>query len=98
MILRRGFGIAIFSLAHRYPPGSTFNNSQLLRVYSERLAMAPTMRAAVVHEAGGPEALELQDVPIPQPQEHEVLIHIRAFGLNRSEMCKYDPSHFGTTC
>jgi len=59
-----------------------------------QMAMGPTMRAAVVHKTGGPEALELQDVPIPEPKEHEVLIHIRAFGLNRSEMCMYPRNHF----
>ena len=44
------------------------------------------MRAAVIHKAGGPEAFRLEDVPIPTPKENEVLIHTRAFGLNRSEM------------
>ena len=44
------------------------------------------MRAAVIHEAGGPEAFKLEDVPIPTPKENEVLIHTRAFGLNRSEL------------
>lgn len=48
--------------------------------------MTPTMRAAVIHKAGGPEALQLEDVPIPTPKDNEVLIHTRAFGLNRSEM------------
>ena len=48
--------------------------------------MAKTMRAAVIHKAGGPEAFQLEDVPIPTPKEDEVLIHTRAFGMNRSEM------------
>ncbi|KAK3700442.1 hypothetical protein LTR37_015946 [Vermiconidia calcicola] len=48
--------------------------------------MGSTMRAAVIHEAGGPEALQLEDVPIPKPNDDEILIHTRAFGLNRSEM------------
>ena len=50
------------------------------------MASSKTMRAAVVHEAGGPEALKLEDVPIPNPKDGEVLIHTRAFGLNRAEM------------
>lgn len=50
------------------------------------MAAAKTMRAAVIHEAGGPEALKLEDVPIRTPKDNEVLIRIRAFGLNRSEM------------
>lgn len=45
-----------------------------------------TMKAAVIHEAGGPEVLKLEDRPIPAPQPGEVLIRVKAFGLNRSEL------------
>jgi NADPH:quinone reductase-like Zn-dependent oxidoreductase len=45
-----------------------------------------TMKAAVIHEAGGPEVLKIESLPIPTPQAGEVLIRIRAFGLNRSEL------------
>jgi NADPH:quinone reductase-like Zn-dependent oxidoreductase len=44
------------------------------------------MKAAVIHEAGGPEVLKLEDRPIPAPQPGEVLIRVKAFGLNRSEL------------
>ena len=44
------------------------------------------MRAAVIREAGGPEVLKLETLPIPQPREGEVLIQVKAFGLNRSEL------------
>jgi NADPH:quinone reductase-like Zn-dependent oxidoreductase len=45
-----------------------------------------TMLAAVIHEAGGPEVLKLEQRPIPSPKHGEVLIRVRAFGLNRSEL------------
>ena len=45
-----------------------------------------TMKAAVIHEAGGPEVLRLRASPSPTPQAGEVLIRIKAFGLNRSEL------------
>jgi NADPH:quinone reductase-like Zn-dependent oxidoreductase len=45
-----------------------------------------TMRAAVIHEAGGPDVLKLEERPIPSPKRGEVLIRVRAFGLNRSEL------------
>jgi NADPH:quinone reductase-like Zn-dependent oxidoreductase len=45
-----------------------------------------TMKAAVIYEAGGPEQLKLEQRPIPVPANDQVLIHIRAFGLNRSEL------------
>lgn len=44
------------------------------------------MRAVVILEKGGPEALTLQKVPKPIPRANEIRIRIKAFGLNRSEM------------
>jgi NADPH:quinone reductase-like Zn-dependent oxidoreductase len=44
------------------------------------------MKAAVIHEPGGPEVLKLESRPVPQPRPGEVLIRVRAFGLNRSEL------------
>jgi len=45
-----------------------------------------TMKAAVINEAGGPEVLKLERRPIPTPKPGEVLIRVKAFGLNRSEL------------
>ena len=45
-----------------------------------------TMKAAVIHEPGGPEVLKIESRPIPTPQPGEVLIRVKAFGLNRSEL------------
>lgn len=44
-----------------------------------------TMRAVVLAGPGGPEALEVRQVPLPEPDEGEVLIRVEAFGINRSE-------------
>jgi NADPH:quinone reductase-like Zn-dependent oxidoreductase len=48
--------------------------------------MTATMKAAVIREAGGPEVLKIENLPIPTPQRGEVLIRVKAFGLNRSEL------------
>jgi NADPH:quinone reductase-like Zn-dependent oxidoreductase len=48
--------------------------------------MMTTMKAAVMYAPGGPEVLKLETRPIPTPQPDEVLIRVRAFGLNRSEL------------
>ena len=44
------------------------------------------MKAVVIHRAGGPEVLKLEDRPIPAAKPGWVLIRVRAFGLNRSEL------------
>ncbi len=44
------------------------------------------MKAAVIREAGGPEALKIESLPVPTPKVGEVLIRVKAFGLNRSEL------------
>jgi NADPH:quinone reductase-like Zn-dependent oxidoreductase len=44
------------------------------------------MKAVVIRQAGGPEVLRIETVPIPTPRPGEVLIHVKAFGLNRSEL------------
>ena len=43
-----------------------------------------TMKAAVIYEAGGPEVLKIESRPIPTAQPGEVLIRVKAFGLNLS--------------
>ena len=45
-----------------------------------------SMRAVVIHEAGGPEVLRVETRPVPVPGAGRVLIRVRAFGLNRSEL------------
>jgi NADPH:quinone reductase-like Zn-dependent oxidoreductase len=44
------------------------------------------MLAAVVHRPGGPDVLRIEQIPIPQPELGQVLIRVKAFGLNRSEL------------
>ena len=44
------------------------------------------MRAIVVSSPGGPEQLELRDVPEPTPHEGEVLVEVRATALNRADL------------
>ena len=41
-----------------------------------------TMKAIVVHEYGGPEALKYEDAPRPEPKEDEVLVRVMAAGVN----------------
>ena len=40
------------------------------------------MRAILLRETGGPEQLELTDVPDPEPRDDEVVVQVRAAGIN----------------
>jgi NADPH2:quinone reductase len=44
------------------------------------------MKAVVITRFGGPEVLEIKDVPKPQPGPEEVLVHVRSTGLNRADL------------
>jgi NADPH2:quinone reductase len=40
------------------------------------------MKAIQVHQFGGPEVLSLEEIPTPKPGPGEVLVHVRAAGVN----------------
>ena len=42
----------------------------------------PTMKAIVAHQWGGPEVLKVEEMPVPQPKDNEILIKSFAAGVN----------------
>ena len=44
------------------------------------------MKAVVIHEAGGPDVLKVEERPVPDVKPGWILVRVRAFGLNRSEL------------
>ncbi len=44
------------------------------------------MKAVVIREPGPPEVLTVAELPVPRPAAGWVLIRVKAFGLNRSEL------------
>jgi NADPH2:quinone reductase len=44
------------------------------------------MKAIQIHETGGPEVLKLAELPIPQPEQGQVLIRVEAIGVNFIEI------------
>ena len=44
------------------------------------------MRAIVIRGPGGPEVLELRDVPLPEPSRGEVRVRVRATAVNRADI------------
>jgi NADPH:quinone reductase-like Zn-dependent oxidoreductase len=43
------------------------------------------MRATVITEHGGPEVLQIQELPDPVGVDGEILIRVKAFGVNHAE-------------
>ena len=44
------------------------------------------MRAIVVKQPGGPAALQIAEVPDPQPREGDLVVRVRAAGVNRADL------------
>ena len=45
-----------------------------------------TVKIVRFHETGGPEVLQLEDLPLPEPGKGEVRLRVKAIGLNRAEV------------
>ncbi len=58
-----------------------------------------TMKAAVAHEYGGPEKLKIEEVPVPELKENEILVRVIASGVNPADpliLCGKYAKEFGT--
>jgi NADPH:quinone reductase-like Zn-dependent oxidoreductase len=44
------------------------------------------MNAMIIQQYGGPEQLVIQELPVPQPADGEVLIRVKALGINHAEI------------
>ncbi len=47
---------------------------------------APTVKIVRFHQTGGPEVLQFDELPLPQPGPGEVRLRVKAIGLNRAEV------------
>lgn len=50
------------------------------------MSLPTTMKAIGLHQAGGPEEMYLAELPLPEPESEEVLIRVRAAGVNRPDL------------
>lgn len=48
--------------------------------------MERSMPAVVAHTWGGPEVLQIREVPRPKPGRQEILVRVRASGVNRADL------------
>lgn len=57
------------------------------------------MKAIVITKPGGPEVLEIQEVPTPEPIGDQVRVRVHAAGLNRADLSQrmgYYPAPYGS--
>ncbi|WP_460607946.1 NAD(P)H-quinone oxidoreductase [Hymenobacter terrigena] len=54
------------------------------------------MNSIVIQQPGGPEVLQLQQQPKPQPTAHEVLIRVHAAGVNRPDVLMRQGKYAGS--
>jgi NADPH2:quinone reductase len=40
------------------------------------------LKAIVIRQHGGPEVLKVEDIPMPEPQQNDVLVKNQAIGVN----------------
>lgn len=57
------------------------------------MGVPETMRAVRIVEHGGPEVLELAEVPVPFPQAGEVLVRVSAVALNNTDLWTRDGAY-----
>jgi NADPH2:quinone reductase len=53
------------------------------------------MKAILVTRTGGPEVLQLQDVPGPEPKENQVLVGVKACGINFADTLMLNGTYSG---
>ena len=53
-----------------------------------------TAKVVRFHQSGGPEVLQVEDLPRPEPKVGEVRIKVQAIGLNRAEVLFRSGTYF----
>ena len=55
------------------------------------------MKAIRIHETGGPEVMQLEEVEVPTPQEGEVLVKVEAAGVNYADLAQCQGAYLTRT-
>src|SRR4051812_36850123 len=51
-------------------------------IYMATMTSSTTMKAVTIHRYGGPEGVSFEDIPRPEPKADELLVRVRAAGVN----------------
>src|SRR5580692_7728645 len=65
-----------------YPSLPENGNRVFRRAGSSKVNTRTNMKAIQIKQTGGPEVMELVDLPAPQPKSNEVVVKIKAAGVN----------------
>src|SRR5258708_5240162 len=63
------------------------------QTYSNFERQVQSMKAIVITKPGGPDVLRIQDREAPQPTRDEILIEVKASGLNRADVFQREGSY-----
>ena len=74
--------LRVMAPTHEAPPGPAHVGD-----------VPPVMRAAVITRHGGPDVIELRDVPVPRPGPTEVLVRVSAAGCNNTDLWTREGSY-----
>jgi NADPH:quinone reductase len=66
----------------RLPPTTKLETIRPLESFPLELESKTPMKAIQVSQPGGPEAMELVDIPVPEPKPNEALVQLAASGVN----------------
>src|SRR3954471_21584536 len=53
------------------------------------------MKAIIVTRAGGPDVLQVQDIPGPEAKENQVLVNVKACGVNFADILMANGTYAG---
>src|SRR5215471_8596623 len=75
-------GVFVMRIARDLPLLATVAAASLLLAIPPAESATPTMKAIVIHEYGGPQVLQYEDVRRPEPKEDQLLVRVIAGGVN----------------
>src|SRR5580692_9393191 len=75
-------GVQFSVPSSQYPVPSTWCKRHPSESFVREIESKATMKAIQIKQTGGPEVMELVELPVPQPKANEAVVKIQAAGVN----------------